>query len=72
MHEDNSTVGIADQTVEHALDRLPSGYQMQLQKSYEMPNSKIGVTTVFRYGTPLEYAMQTIGLMAAIGAGTFP
>jgi hypothetical protein len=65
-----SFVAPADQTLDHALDRLPTQYREEILKQYDLPQTKVSFLTVFRYATPLEYAMQVIGLIAAIGAGT--
>jgi hypothetical protein len=60
-----------DQTPDRALEKLPTRYRDEILKQYDLPQTKVSFFTVFRYATPLEYAMQVIGIIAAIAAGTF-
>jgi len=67
----NAGVADSDQPLEHILQRLPSEYRQEILKQYDLPVVKVSIMTIFRYGTPLEYAMQIIGLLFAIAAGKF-
>jgi len=66
-----STTSIApiDQPLEDILKRLPTQHREELQKQYEMPEVKVGILSILRYATPLEFALQIVGLLMAIGAG---
>lgn len=70
----DSTNGVAqsDQPLEHVLQRLPSQYREEILKQYDLPVAKVSILTIFRYGTPLEYALQVIGILFAIAAGKSP
>jgi hypothetical protein len=70
--ESSSAVAVADQPLEKALERLPTQYRNEILKQYELPNSKVSILTIFRYATPYEIALQVIGILMAIVAGTFP
>lgn len=67
--ESLNVVAPTDQTPDDALDKLPTRYREEILKQYDLPQTKVSFLTVFRYATPLEYAMQVIGLIAAIAAG---
>lgn len=62
----------ADQPLEHVLQRLPTNYREEILKQYDLPVVKVSILTIFRYGTPLEYAMQIVGILFAIAAGIVP
>jgi len=66
---DESSVAGADQPLEHVLQRLPTNYREEILKQYDLPEVKVSILTIFRYGTPLEYAMEIVGLLFAIAAG---
>jgi hypothetical protein len=59
----------ADVPLEHVLQRLPTNYREEILKQYDLPVVKVSILTIFRYGTPLEYAMQIVGILFAIAAG---
>jgi hypothetical protein len=62
----------ADQPLENVLQRLPTNYREEILKQYDLPVVKVSILTIFRYGTPLEYAMEIVGILFAIAAGTLP
>ena len=66
--EDDISVAPADQAVD-ALERLPTQLREEILKQYELPTNKVSILTIFRYATPLEFAMQVIGILMAIAAG---
>lgn len=59
----------ADQPLETILQRLPSHFRKEILKQYELPETKVSIMTILRYATPLEVAMQILGLICAITAG---
>jgi len=62
----------ADQPLENILQRLPTDYREEILKQYDLPVVKVSILTIFRYGTPLEYAMEIVGILFAIAAGNLP
>jgi hypothetical protein len=66
----SSDVHPADQPLEHVLQRLPSQYRAEILKQYDLPSVKISIFDILRYATNLEFAMQIIGTICAIAAGT--
>ena len=54
------------------LDWLPTQFREEILKQYDLPNTKVSIFTIFKYGTPLEYAMQFLGILMAITAGPWP
>lgn len=62
----------ADETLEAVIERLPTQFRAEILRQYDMPKTKYGYLTIFRWATPLEVAMQIFGLLMAIGAGTCP
>jgi hypothetical protein len=59
----------ADETLEAVIERLPTQFRTEILRQYDMPKTKYGYFTIFRWATPLEVAMQIFGLLMAIGAG---
>jgi hypothetical protein len=70
--EDAASVAPADSALETVLERLPTKFRDEILKQYDLPDTKVSILTIFRYGTPLEYAMQALGVLMAIGGGIFP
>jgi hypothetical protein len=62
----------ADETLDQVIQRLPTNFRTEILKQYDMPKTKYGYFTIFKWATPLEHAMQIFGLLMAIGAGTPP
>jgi hypothetical protein len=69
--EDEISIAPADQAVDTALERLPTQFREEILKQYELPTNKVSILTIFRYATPLEFAMQVTGILMAIAAGIF-
>jgi len=65
-----SSIAAVDRPLEEILQRLPTQQREQLQKQYELPEVKVGIITILRYATPLEMALQILGLIMAIVQGT--
>ena len=64
-----NSVAPADQPFDTVLDRLPTQFREEILKQYDLPATKVSLFTIFKYGTPLEYAMQFLGILMAIAAG---
>jgi hypothetical protein len=62
----------ADEALDQVIERLPTQFRTEILKQYDMPTTKYGYFTIFRWATPLEVAMQIFGLLMAFGAGTSP
>jgi hypothetical protein len=62
-------VASADQPLETMLQRLPSHYRKEILRQYDLPETKVSIMTILRYATPVEVAMQILGLLCAIAAG---
>lgn len=60
-----------DQPLDTILQRLPSHYREEILKQYDLPDVKVSILTILRYATPLEFAMQVVGLIMAIAAGIY-
>lgn len=71
--EDNvvsaNSVAPADQPLDNVLDRLPTQFKEEILRQYDLPTTKVSIFTIFKYATPLEYAMQFLGIIMAIAAG---
>lgn len=63
------SVAPADQPLDTALDRLPAQFREEILRQYDLPSVKVSIFTIYKYGTPLEYAMQFLGILMAIAAG---
>lgn len=68
--QDAISVAPADQPLDTALDRLPTQFREEILKQYDLPSTKVSIFTIYKYGTPLEYAMQFLGILMAIAAGS--
>ena len=68
-NESAKGVAAADQPLEQVLQRLPTQYREEILKQYDLPDVKVSILTIFRYGTPVEYVMQVVGILFAITAG---
>jgi hypothetical protein len=67
--EGRTDVAPADQPLDTVLERLPTQFREEILKQYDMPKIKVSILDIFRYATPLEYAMQVLGIFMAILAG---
>src|SRR5579862_9376274 len=65
-----SSIAAVDRPLEEILQRLPTQQREQLQKQYELPEVKVGIITILRYATPLEMALQILGLIMGNLQGT--
>jgi hypothetical protein len=52
------------------LDRLPEKYREEILKQYDLPDVKVNLFTILAYGTRLDHALQIIGSLMSVGAGT--
>ena len=66
-----NSVAPADQPLNTVLERLPTQFRQEILKQYDLPNVKVSIFTIFKYGTPMEYALQFLGILMAIAAGTY-
>ena len=64
-----NSVAPADQPLDTVLDRLPTQFKEEILRQYDLPTTKVSIFTIFKYATPLEYAMQFLGIIMAIAAG---
>lgn len=67
--EGGSDVAPADKPLDTVLDRLPTQFREEILKQYDLPETNVSILDIFRYATPLEYAMQVLGILMAILAG---
>ena len=64
-----NSVAPSDQPLATVLERLPTQFRQEILKQYDLPDIKVSIFTIFKYGTPLEYAIQFLGILMAIAAG---
>lgn len=66
-----ASVAPADEALDTVLGRLPTQFREEILKQYDLPDVNVSIFTIFRYATPLEYAMQIIGILMAFLAGIY-
>jgi hypothetical protein len=68
--EESSVVASDDK--DEKLDKLPDKYREEILRQYDLPDVKVNLFTILGYGTRLDLALQIIGTIMSIGAGTSP
>jgi len=59
-----------DDKADFDLDQLPDKHREEILKQYDLPNVKVNLFTILGYGTPLDFALQILGSVTSVGAGT--
>lgn len=68
---DTSKKNVDDQTTfaRDRLDPLPQKHREEIMKQYDLPDVKVSLIKLLRYGTPLDVILQILGSVMAVGAG---
>lgn len=70
-HESGKSGVVAlDDKADFDLDQLPEKHREEILKQYDLPNVKVNLFTILGYGTPLDFVLQSLGSVMAVGAGT--
>lgn len=65
-----SIVVALDDKADYDLDQLPDKHREEILKQYDLPIAKVNFFTILGYGTPLDFVLQSLGSVMAVGAGT--
>jgi hypothetical protein len=54
---------------DHLSDNLPKEFSEEILKQYELPNVKVNLITLLRYGDRVDFVLQVAGSVMSIGGG---